>query len=641
MNTPHSVFVAPRKELINGLQKGVVILLFALLVSFIGLYTLVSVHLERQNAQQEKLSELLTLVNSAEEHWLKWLLVGDRRVFNDQNQIVGPSASNLQKMLLSEYRLMSGYFSRFEAVASTDVSASLTFLENFSSTRPEDSPLANSERAVVYDAFAQLEALNGNLLQIGVDLEYERQAFFSKLAWLPSVVFVLIALVVILLVSRFSRQLRSGFASLHHILDHRKHGHATVLPHRKMVDEFTDLSHLIDNELTSRNFDLEQQTRNLSLMDRALSRVEEPFLVTNDDGDIAWMSAGAERLWFRNTALFESIFGIDAGLDDPIGERIKDVVLLSHESVKLNLYDGAYLLIVQKFATDDLHRSTSSMQRFISIQMIFEETELTVLHHALKLMEKDVWNIPVRLIRPESPYSGFAKSLEIIRQNVTSLFESLNFVSQSTSTVGNVTKLQQIVQVFGEITHQNIEPVTKGIALIETQPEVLKAALSEMVQAELSSLAWLSEQFKESSVLGHELALQRLALVEKDLSSDVFLLSDVERCLNEVRAGVLSSLAATEGESEAVRHRFAVDIEHDISQVQRQIDEARSMAASTLSLLESDRGMGLVRLDRAKESINEMLDRLYDLINKTAPVVMIDSNELTLSDKVDERWDES
>ena len=83
MNTLHSPFGAPRKELISGLQKGVVALLFVLLLAFAGMYMLMSINLEKQNAQQEKLSELLGLVHSAEEHWLQWLLVGDRLIYSN------------------------------------------------------------------------------------------------------------------------------------------------------------------------------------------------------------------------------------------------------------------------------------------------------------------------------------------------------------------------------------------------------------------------------------------------------------------------------------------------------------------------------------------------------------------------------
>lgn len=242
--------------------------------------------------------------------------------------------------------------------------------------------------------------------------------------------------------------------------------------------------------------------------------------------------------------------------------------------------------------------------------------EFNILHHSLKLIEQDVWNAPIRLSRQDSPYAGFAKSLESMRRKVVMIFDALSASSMQTHSLEKITKLQQIASLIDEKTDHN-EQSANDLVVVNEAP-------FEVFNVELNDMALLSEQVRDSLILGYELVLQRLALVEKDLSSDVFLLGDVDRCLNEVRAGVLASLAASEGESEKVRHRFAVDIEHDISKVQEQIEGMKSMAASTLSLLESDRSVGVARLDRARESINEMLERIHGLISKTAPNILDD-----------------
>jgi hypothetical protein len=196
------------------------------------------------------------------------------------------------------------------------------------------------------------------------------------------------------------------------------------------------------------------------------------------------------------------------------------------------------------------------------------------------------------------------------------LLDSLNLVSERTNNVEKITKLQQIASLIDEKTDHN-DRSEKNIVVSEV--------LFERFQVELNDVAWLSEQVRDSLILGYELVLQRLALVEKDLSSNVFLLIDVDRCLNEVRAGVLSSLAATEGESEKVRQRFAIDVEHDISKVQDQIEGMKSMAASALSLLESDRSVGVARLNRARESINEMIEQIHGLMAKTPSSISEDT----------------
>ena len=606
MNTPHSPFSAPRKELVNGLQKGVLVFLFVLLLAFAGMYMLMSVNLDKQNVKQEKLSQLTGLVHSAEEHWLQLLLIDDGMTSLSKGG--AKSARDFHQVLVSEYDLMKGHLGAFSVAAEIGVSDSLILLNSLSQKEFDVLSLTEGERDAAYSSFEHLEALDDELMQIGVGLDYERQLFIERLIWFPVAIFLVLAAIVIMLAVRFSRQLRSGFSSLHHILDHRKHGHSSTLPPRNLVDEFTDLSHLVDNELASRDFDIDQQTENLSLIEKALAQVNEPFFVTNQAGDIAWLSSGAERLWFRNTAVFESLFGIDAGLDDPIGETISDSILFSEQDLKLDLSDGVYWLSVHHFVSDS-DEEPNNLQRLIAIKTKAEMAEFNILHHSLKLIEQDVWDAPIRLLRQDSPYAGFAKSLEVVRRKVILLFDALDSSSMQTNSLEKITKLQQIASLIDEKTDHN---ESSSNELVSTND----ASFDEF-KVELNDMAWLSEQVRDSLILGYELVLQRLALVEKDLSSDVFLLGDVDRCLNEVRAGVLSSLAASEGESEKVRHRFAVDLEHDISNVQRQIEEMKSMAASTLSLLESDRSVGVARLDRARESINEMLERIQVLISKT------------------------
>lgn len=618
MNTPHSPFGAPRKELINSLQKGVVALLFVLLLAFVGMYMLMSTNLEKQNAHQEKLSGLIGLVHSAEEHWLQWLLVGDRGIFSTDKNVDEPSASYFHRMLVDEYRLISSHLTEFELTSDVDISDSLALLDSLSLKELDSVPLTDEERSAIYLTFEHLEALDDELLQISVGLDYERQLFIERLIWVPVFIFLMLSAILVILAVRFSRQLRSGFSSLHSVLDHRKHGHASAIQSRNIIDEFTDLSHLVDNELASRDFDLDQQSENLDLVEKALAQVAEPFFVTNRQGDIAWLSAGAERLWFRNTSLFESLFGIDSGLDDPIGERIADSILFSDQDLKLDLSDGVHWLSVHHFASE-VEEDVDSLQCIISIQTKAEMAEFNILHHSLKLIEQDVWNAPIRLSRQDSPYAGFAKSLESMRRKVVMIFDALSASSMQTHSLEKITKLQQIASLIDEKTDHN-EQSANDLVVVNEAP-------FEVFNVELNDMALLSEQVRDSLILGYELVLQRLALVEKDLSSDVFLLGDVDRCLNEVRAGVLASLAASEGESEKVRHRFAVDIEHDISKVQEQIEGMKSMAASTLSLLESDRSVGVARLDRARESINEMLERIHGLISKTAPSILDDDRD--------------
>ncbi len=607
MNTRHSPFGVPRKKLVSRLYKSLTALLIVLALAFSGMYVLTNASLQQQADQQTKMNELLNVVNDAQEHWLQWLLIDDSEIYEAEN-VIKPIASDLRQTLLRGYRLIENHNQDANGVPDIDVTETMLFLESLL-TEDNDLPLTSQERQAAYQAMTQLDVMNNELLRVKVAFDYDREVFSEKLIGYHLALFLFFALVAIFIVVRFARQLNSGFSALHHVVDHHKHRRSANHLPRQVSDEFTDLIHLVDNELSSRQFDLDQQEEKMALIEGALSHVEAAFFVTNHDGDMVYMSEGARRLWFKDTTVFESMFGIDSGLDNPMGERIADSVLFSDQSVTLSLTDGLHKLTVCAVDSDGLGVS-ENLQRLISVQPKSDEVEFDVLHHSLMLLEKDVWNMPIRVSRQGSPYAGFAKSLEAVRHKVLALFDSINGAYGLDDTPQKLTKLQQMTSyINGQLADKK--------DLIQ-HDEALAEEFSAAISVELADIAVISEQVRDSLILGFELVLQRLALVEKDLSSDVFLLTDVDRCLNEVRAGVLSSLAAAEGEGENIRRRFAVDLEHDISKVQDQVEGMKLLAASTLELLQSDRSVGVARLNRANAAITEMLERMTTLRDKIA-----------------------
>ena len=624
MNTLHSPFGAPRKELINGLQKTVVILLFFLLLAFAGLYYLMNSNLQQQNAKQEQLSELLGLVHSAEEHWLEWLLIEDLNTI-DRSLDTSP-ASHYHQLLVSEYKLIQDQLMSFDDAEEADLSTAVKLLNAFSGRELDTYPLSNAERIQAYQEFEKLESLGDQLVQIGVALDYQRELFVGRMVWAPVGLFVVIAFVVIVLAARLNRQLTSGFATIHHVIDHRKHGHASVLPERPLVDELTDLSHLIDHEISSRDMDIRQQLGRLSLIDEALSVIELPFFMVNEERDIVWQTQGAERLWNKNTSLFESMFGIDPGLDSPVGEQVSESVLLSDEPLRLSLSDGVYELTVKQF---EVGNEASSMRYLIQIQHKSEMAEFDVLYNCLKLMSKDVWDAPIRLSRENSPYAPFAQSLEQIRIKVADIIRASNKSMMTTDQAEKITKLQQIASLIDAKTDHND-------SVVEKAPSIVPMPVPEL---NVHQVMDLSDQIQDSLLLGYEMIIQRLLLVEKDLSSNVILLESVSRCLNEVRAGVLSSLAATEGESDAIRHRFAIDLDHDISEAQGQVQEMSSLIGTTLSLLESDRSVGNARLMRVRETVEDIVKRI-EVITTDTSAELEDKSQKTVDVDLDEEWEE-
>lgn len=480
-------------------------------------------------------------------------------------------------------------------------------LQSFSTQDSDDLTMPPFEPAE--QSASQVDILNSEWMQMKVAFDYERQILAKELIWYYFALFVLVVIVAVVLIIRAVKQAESGFTALHHVIDHHKQRRAANYQPRSMSDEFTDIMHLVDNELASRDFDLSQHEHKKAVIDSALSHLDAVFFITNDQGDIAWISAGAQHLWHKDTAVFESMFGIDAGLDDPIGEKVADSILFLEQTLKFPLSDGLYILSVCSLMVEESTNGTG-LQRLIILEPKSDDVEFDILHHSLMLLEKDVWNMPIRVARPDSPYSGFAKSLESVRHKVLTLFDTANASLAEPLQSKKIAKLQQLNAYIEESAAQS-NPVSSH-SLVE------EASFKAEISSELADIAVFSEQVRDSLILGFELVLQRLCLVEKDLSSDVFLLREVDRCLNEVRAGVLTSLSATEGEGENIRRRFAVDLEHDISKVQEQVEGMKSVAATTLALLESDRSVGLARLGRANEAVTQMLARVAHLREKVA-----------------------
>ncbi|MCV2401391.1 hypothetical protein OFY17_00715 [Marinomonas sp. C2222] len=614
MNTQNVSPELPRKELVGRLQKGVFGLLFLLLLSFVGLFFVMNSTIEKHKIQQTKLNDLVSVVHHAEEHWLEWLLIEDRQLYDEGS--LGHSSSHLHQVLTGEYQLIEQDLMMFESLSGDEIAGAKVLLDSLS--HKFLLPLSEDDRTSIYYAIEVLERLGDELSEMSVIYEYERQVFVEKLIWWPIGAFALLAFFIVYWAASYVRQMRSGIADLHNIVD--RHKHSIVGAHRSCIDEFTHLGYMLDNELETQGFDLALTAANLKLLEIVFSSIEEPFFVTNDVGDVAWMSAGAERLWISNSAAFEPVLGIYSGVDTPVGERVVDSVLLSDKETIVKLSSGVYGVKVNRLsgAPDS---EEESLRSIIVLESKSEEAELKILHNSLQLIEKDIWTAPIRILRSDSPYVSFSQSLESIRRNVVELFEEVNNVLGDDN-IEEVTKLQQIPFLMSQKIYQ-----TEGLD-DELIPQSDALVVCQDIHPELNSVADVSEQVRDSLLLGYELVLKRLQLVEKDLSSDVVLLNDVERWLNEVRVGVLSSLSATEGESANVRRRFSVDLEHDISKVQTQIEEMRAVAESSLSSLQSDRTIGSERLDLARESINEMVDKVQEIMDKTTPQVEGDSLQL-------------
>jgi len=600
----------PRKELIGSVQKGVFALLLALVVGAVGLYKFVDLEFGERAEKQAGLATLMIHTNTAERYWFEWLL-------SDQRAGVNVSFSEVKESELLPMKLLEVYthidllLSRYQQVNANarflDVKPELSFLKKITDQH-QASRVAKSRRLFVQEKekirrfIARAEEQGREFAEQKLALNARNKTLFDYGEWGLLVVFGGIALLLVILSTTLVKRLGKGFQHLHVVLEKHKQGSFASDQNYNVIDEFTDLGRLFENELSARELELSESILDQKLMTLGMSHLTSAFLIADKKGDVKWLSKGFSDLWEQNVSVFEPLFDIDPGIDGPLGERLPDNILSGDHDIKLSLLEGRYSVVVERLTDQE----SDAISFLVSLTPLSQLAEIEVLRKSLELMVQGTWHYPIRVLRSDSPFQDFSLLLEEIRRSVIDLINAAEHSALQSSLDFKVTKLQQIKTLLTAKINDNCEHL-KSIVPVNN-------VLSESLVSELGNVSSLSHQIDDTILVGYELLLQRLILVEKDVAGQVLLLNDVDRCLNEVRAGVLASLSATEDSSEQIRQRFSIDLEHDISSVQQQIFAMQEGGSLTLSLLESDHSIGAARLERAKQSVNEIQDRIDNLL---------------------------
>ncbi|REG82933.1 hypothetical protein [Marinomonas pollencensis] len=609
MTKQETAFNLPRKDLIGTVQKGAFALLLLLLIAAVGLYKFLDLEFEARTAKQSGLTSLMVHTSNAERYWYEWLV-------NDYAAGVNVSAAKRKENALLPLKLLEVYthidllLSRYQQANPhhhfQNVKPELAFLEKMTGQNSAIKVLKTRrlfvrEKQQIRGYIQRAEEQGRELAEQQLALNARDKALLNDGEWGFLIIFGGVAVALLALSVFLVKRLGRGFQHLHVVLEKHQQGSFTSDQHYKITDEFTDLGHLFDSELSSREFTLSESEADKALITQGLSRITSAFLIADAEGDVKWLSHGFSELWQQNASLLEPLFEIDPGLDGPLGERLPETILNDEHDIKLSLHDGRYSLVVERLMVD-----ADSDAYLVLLPPLSQLAEIEVLRKSLELMVQGAWQYPIRLLRDDSPFQDFAVLLEKIRHSVVDLFDAVSSSDCDKMVDFEITKLQQIKTLLTEKINDNCEHSKSMIPVDNSLPESLVSELDEV--------SYLTAQFDDVVLVGYELLLQRLMLVEKDVAGQAQLLSDVDRCLNEVRAGVLASLSASEGDSDQIRRRFSIDLDHDISSVQKQIYSMQDAVALTLSLLESDHSVGSARLKRAQQSANEMKVRIDNLL---------------------------
>lgn len=606
MMKKRSILTAPRKDLISFIQKGVFALLIIVCVSAVFLYKFADIDAAEKAQKQSLITALKVHTQSVEEGWYQWLLRSDSGKASINDESVLPKADVIYKRLQEDYAQIDQQLSQISSNPVKgqvlSVKPEIAFLASLPANKIDSFQLSAQDRMQVYHFIANADEQSQKLTELELTLNYHNKTILNPAIWRIFTVLGLIALVLLIWSVYLVKHVTKGIHHVHLVLERHKQGSFTHDLHYHFEDEFTDIGRQLDNELSTREFEVFEVRTEHSLLEQSLLRLESAFLVANEYGDVKWLSKGFHDLWNANMDDFEHVFSIDPGIDGPLGEQLPHSILSGDQEVKLTLSGSRYAVVVEALKDE----VGDELGYLLVLSPLSQLAEIEVLRRSLELMVKGSWQYPIRVLRDDSPYKDFSVLLEEIRAVAQSLIDEANRDRKGDQ---KVTKLQQIKSFLNPKIDDNYD--SNGEIL-----NVPVIRLPESAAQQLSDVSSLSEQVVDTVLVGYELLLQRLVLVEKDVTNHVLLLKDVERCLNEVRAGVLSSLSMAEGEGDAIRHRYAVDLDHDIDSVQSQIAAVQETVSLTLSLLETDHSVGEARLDKAKRSLTELSERITALLEQ-------------------------
>ena len=602
MNQYNTRYKVPRKPLVNTFYKAALLMavLFAIVMGFS--YHHANNQLHQMDTRHKQLADLSLQLNRIEGYLLD--IVFSPKTSEDLTAKTNAS-------FLTALSLVKDRIAVYDVLPTEDVDELFSFLASFAKGKQDFARLTVSQRTNLNEHLHDVKTLLLRLTQESQSLVLQRQQLVKQgwfwLAGLWAVLVVALGLIV----SSLRGRLIQGMANLHYIIERHKHKEYRVELDQKIQDEFSDFGLSLSHELTSRDLALNQQGEQLERIEQAFSVMPLAMLVTNDKGDVEWLSAGFETLWQANTRVLEELLRVDAGLDSIQGESINQELLADASTISVKLEDGAYTLNVSPL-------SSQNQACCLTIVRHHQPAELQVLHKSVILMTQDIWSAPIRLLRKDSAYFELSVALEALRIKGLSLLADVNLSREKQSDYEEFTKLQQIA------TYIQTQIIDNEVIEEEKMPVVIQQAAYS--QNDLSEIVERSEQIKDVVLLGYESTIQKLALSEQDRLAHHDLLDEVERCLSEVRLGVLHSLQATEQQSEAIRKRFSKDLNHDIDRVQERILQMKGRAQEGLPLLEADRQSSQIRLNAAQADVEALLALAHKLLD--AKDVVSEDDEL-------------
>jgi len=385
--------------------------------------------------------------------------------------------------------------------------------------------------------------------------------------------------------------------------------------------------------------DLSTDFYNKVFLYSCFQRMQEPCLILNKKREVRYVNQMFTGVWEEYSNMLNILFSKERNTSN----ELKKMIIPSIEKGDSKYEKLQFGTRIYSFSEEAIWDGSTIIGYELKLLLDSDILEYEVLSKNIALMSQDVWDVPVRVLREDSPVGSLANQLETIRCNVLVMFEDINLLSEASGLV-QIKKLKHVLTL--------LQDIKKGAFDFNfDHSDVLK--LSEKINKELES-ASEDDLFEikdfvddlslrcddilssEESISENQQAISFLRTAEDDLKSfSGEVLQTSEDIYKKVKTNIegldhtLQSLnSAKEVTLNAMHEGQYEDDELDLKQFF--IDDVGREMDSVISAVEKNLVSGRAILKVYESNLQSSHDKIESAIQRfqDVPIKRTDSDEL-------------
>ncbi len=160
--------------------------------------------------------------------------------------------------------------------------------------------------------------------------------------------------------------------------------------------------------------DLNAEFYNKVFLYSCFQRMQEPCLILNKKREVRYVNQMFTSVWEAYSDVIKTLFSIEHHSHNELKKMIVPVIEQGNSKYeKLQLGDKIY-----SFVEEAIWDGSTIIGYELKLLLESDELEYEVLAKSIALMSQDVWDVPVRVLREDSPVNSLANQLETIRCKV-------------------------------------------------------------------------------------------------------------------------------------------------------------------------------------------------------------------------------